>query len=104
MKKTIEVHLVLLIIGNILLAAQPARAENYVLHSSWLRTPVAVDGRETTEDEWSDASTYIITLGLNGGMSPPYLRTKIWVKNDQENLYILMKIAYIDKIQGDKED
>ena len=104
MKKTIEVYLVLLIIGNILLAAQPARAENYVLRSPWLRTPVAVDGKETTEDEWSDASTYIITLGLNGGMSPPYLRTKIWVKNNQENLYILMKIAYIDKIPGDKED
>ena len=104
MKKTLGVHLVLLIIINILSAAQPAMAENYVLRSSWLRTPVAVDGKETTDYEWSDASTYIITLGLNGGMSPPYLRTKIWVKNDQENLYILMKIAYLGKITGDKED
>jgi hypothetical protein len=92
------------IIGNIFLAAQPARAENPVIRSSWLRTPVAVDGKETTKDEWSDASTYIITLGPNGGMSTPYLRTKIWVKNNQENLYIIMKIAYLDKITRDEED
>jgi hypothetical protein len=104
MNKTLQVHLVLLIIINILSAVQTANADNYVLHCSWLRTPVSVDGKETTIDEWSDASTYIITLGLNGGMSPPYLRTKIWVKNDQEKIYILMKIAYIDKIPGDKED
>jgi len=58
----------------------------------------------TTNDEWSDASTYIFTLGLNEGLSPPYLRTKIWVKNDQARLYILMKIVYLNKIPGDKED
>ncbi len=96
--------MVLLIIINILPAAQPAKAENYVLHSSWLDTHVTVDGKETTINEWSDASTYIITLGLNGGTTPPYLRTKVWVKNDQERLYILMKVAYLDKIPGDKED
>jgi len=104
MKKLLGIHLVLLTIINILLVAHPAMAEKYVLRSSWLRTPVAVDGKITTDYEWSDASTYIITLGLNDGMSPPYLRTKIWVKNDQENLYILMKTAYLDKIPADKED
>ncbi len=102
--KKLEAYLVLLTIINILSANQPARAENYVIHSSWLKTPISVDGKETTGGEWSDANSYIITLGLNEGMSPPYLRTKIWAKNDQEKLYILMKITYLDKITGDKED
>jgi len=104
MKNTLRVLLALLVIINISPATQPAKAENYVLRSSWLETPVSVDGKMTTIDEWSDASTYIITLGLNEGLSPPYLRTKIWVKNDQARLYILTKIAYLDKIPGDKED
>jgi hypothetical protein len=104
MKKILGVQLALLIIINIQPAAPQAMAENYFLQCSWLKTPITVDGKETTIEEWSDASTYIITLGIDGGVNPPYLRTKIWVKNDQENLYILMKIAYLDKIQGDEED
>jgi hypothetical protein len=104
MKNKLRNLLALLVIINIVSAIKQAHAENYILQSSWLKTPITVDGRETTTKEWSDANTYIITLGLNEGMSPPYLRTKIWVKNDQENLYILMKIAYIDKIPGDEED
>ena len=104
MKNTLQMLLALLVISNIASATNPAHTENYALQSSWLKTPVTVDGGETTTQEWSDANTYIITLGLNQGTSPPYLRTKIWVKNDQENLYLLMKIAYLDKIPGDTED
>ena len=104
MKNSLHAPLGLLVLINVLIAIQPATAENYILQSSWLKTPVSVDGKETTTKEWSDANTYIITLGLNEGMSPPYLRAKIWVKNDQENLYILIKIAYLDKIPGDNED
>ncbi len=104
MKNRLPATLTLLVMINVLTAVQLANAENFVLHSSWLKTPVTVDGKETATDEWSDANTYIITLGLNEGTSPPYLRTKVWVKNDQENIYILMKIAYLDKIPGDQED
>jgi hypothetical protein len=104
MNSKLRIPLALLIIINVTSAIKPAQTENYALQSSWLKTPVTVDGILTTTQEWSDANTYIITLGLNEGTSPPYLRAKIWVKNDQEKLYILMKIAYLDKIPGDAED
>jgi len=104
MNKKLRVYLVLLIIINVTTAIKPAQTENYALQSSWLKISVTVDGILTTTQEWSDANTYIITLGLNEGTSPPYIRAKIWIKNDQEKLYILMKIAYLDKIPGDAED
>lgn len=42
--------------------------------SHWLRNPVTPDGEITHNMEWCDAEKHEITLGLNGGKSPPFLR------------------------------
>ncbi|MBN2334680.1 hypothetical protein JXL21_03910, partial [Candidatus Bathyarchaeota archaeon] len=62
------------------------------------------DGYLTEEDEWRDAHTTLITLGRNEGMTPPYLPAKVWAKNDGENLYIRLQIAYVDRLTPDMED
>lgn len=74
------------------------------IQSRWLINPVAPDGEITNQLEWSDAQKTEIILGLNGGKSPPYLRTWIWVKNDHTTLYILLKIEHFKSLQYDAED
>jgi len=65
---------------------------------------VTPDGEVTDYAEWSDAEANEITLGLNGGKSPPYLRTWIWAKNDNNSVYILLKIEHFKSLQYDLED
>jgi hypothetical protein len=72
--------------------------------SRWLQNPVTPDGEITNNMEWCDTEKYEITLGLNGGKSPPFLRAWMWAKNDQNNIYILLKIEYFKKLQYDTED
>ena len=72
--------------------------------SRWLQNPVTPDGEITNNVEWCDTEKHEITLGLNGGKSPPFLRAWMWVKNDQNNIYILLKIEYFKTLQYDTED
>jgi hypothetical protein len=72
--------------------------------SHWLQNPVTPDGEITNNIEWCDTEKHEITLGLNGGKSPPFLRAWMWAKNDQNNIYILLKIEYFKTLQYDTED
>jgi hypothetical protein len=81
-----------------------AQAAVTSIQSRWLTNPVTPDGEITNTAEWSDAQKTEITLGLNGGKSPPHLRTWLWVKNDETKLYLMLKIEYFKSLQYDAED
>ncbi|RLI00990.1 hypothetical protein DRO31_07545 [Candidatus Bathyarchaeota archaeon] len=66
----------------------------YILRSSWLVNPVYLDGDITDAKEWIDAESVELDLGTNYGRSPPFLETKLWAKNDLNNLYLLYRIEF----------
>lgn len=65
-----------------------------ILKSSWLRTPVSVDGDITTSNEWSDANKIELSIGTNYGRSPPFQEVTLWAKNDATDLYLLYCIKF----------
>ncbi|MCW4048486.1 MAG: hypothetical protein NWE89_01990 [Candidatus Bathyarchaeota archaeon] len=79
-------------------------AANFQIESDWIKNPIKIDGEITNTTEWADATAYKIILGLNQGKSPPYLESWIWTKNDNDNLYLLIRVEYIFKITPDVED
>ena len=64
------------------------------IDSAWLVTPVEVDGDITYSNEWSDANNIDLVIGTNYGRSPPFLETKLWVKNDPTHIFFLVCIKY----------
>jgi hypothetical protein len=77
-----------------LLVPHARAAHENSIQSSWLVTPVAVDGDITYSNEWSDANNIDLVMGTNYGRSPPFLETKLWVKNDQTHIFFLVCIKY----------
>ncbi|MCB2141243.1 hypothetical protein KQH27_00885 [bacterium] len=65
-----------------------------ILRSAWLQNPVTLDGDISDAKEWIDANSVEIDLGTNYGRSPPFLKTKIWAKNDLTDLYLLYRIEF----------
>ena len=66
----------------------------HILRSAWLVNPVYLDGDITDAKEWIDAESIELDLGTNYGRSPPFLKTKIWAKNDLTDLYLLYRIEF----------
>jgi hypothetical protein len=86
--------LTLVFVLSFLLVPNAHAAHENAVDSAWLVTPVAVDGDITYSNEWSDANSIDIVLGTNYGRSPPFLETKIWVKNDATHIYFLICVKY----------
>jgi len=83
----------------LLLAASQSIYVSYCEHpnklrSAWLVNPVYVDGDITDAKEWIDANSIELNLGTNYGRSPPFLKTKIYAKNDDTYLYLLYRIEF----------
>ena len=66
----------------------------HILRSAWLVNPVYLDGDITDAKEWIDAASVELNIGTNYGRSPPFLETKIWAKNDLNDLYLLYRIEF----------
>lgn len=102
-KPIISIMILILFINVTQPTQETTTSTTQTVKSSWLRRPVAIDG-EDTDNEWIDTTPHELTLGINKGKSPPYLETKLWVKNDATHLYILMKIIYVQKLNPDPHD
>jgi hypothetical protein len=59
--------------------------------SAQLRNGVSLDGGISSVQEWSDANCYDLVLG-NPGTEFITLRSRWWVKNDAESLYLLARL------------
>ena len=64
--------------------------------SKWLVKPVILDGKISSNEEWSDAAFQSFTLGANEGKNYPYHKIGLWVKNDETHLYMLYRVTYPD--------
>lgn len=64
------------------------------LKSAWAINQVIIDGERTNSKEWDESNRLDLYIGTNFGKSPPYLPTRIWSKNDETYLYMLIRIRY----------
>ncbi len=70
-----------------------AMASPTLLHSAYLRDPVALDGRMTSASEWVEATPVDLTL-LKWHTGPQSVNSRWWVKNDAQWLYLLCRIEW----------
>lgn len=91
--KSIKGFTVLFVLLVLLVPHAWAAHENSI-DSACLVTPVEVDGDITYSNEWSDANNMDLVIGTNYGRSPPFLETKLWVKNDPTHIYFLVCVKY----------
>lgn len=67
---------------------------DYLIKSNWLLNPVTIDGQITSSTEWSDAWYNDIVIGKTWGTEPPFYNMRLWVKNDNDFIYLLYRIEY----------
>jgi len=103
-KKQMTLLIILTITAYCIKMTTTSAAAIDLVVSHWVQNPVTPDGEITNNKEWCDTEKHEITLGLNGGKSPPFLRAWMWAKNDQNNIYILLKIEHFKTLQYDTED
>ena len=77
----------------------PVKAEQTItIVSGWLTQAVNLDGKITTDEEWSDADPS--DLFLSNGLGH-WLSARVWIKNDLVWLYILMSLEWpADDVDG----
>lgn len=60
--------------------------------SNKLRSQVAFDGRITSDSEWKDAGCYDLKLNREIQNELETIPTRLYIKNDQEWLYLMVKV------------
>jgi hypothetical protein len=74
-----------------------------IVKSKWAVHSVIIDGKMSNPKEWSDAAHYDFYIGAVWGTEPPFYKMRLWVKNDQNNVYFLYRVEYPKK-QWDLND
>jgi hypothetical protein len=92
--------------------ATPAPVAAVTLTSAWLSNEVVLDGKMTTQQEWSDATSLSLDL-LEQDVGPATISSRWWLKNDGEWLYLLASVpaseleawgAYVDYFWSEQSD
>jgi hypothetical protein len=90
----------------------PAPLAAVTIESAWLSHEVLLDGKMTTEQEWSDATSLSLDL-LEKDVGPATVSSQWWLKNDGEWLYLLASVpaaeleawgAYVDYFWSEHSD
>jgi len=63
------------------------------VYCTWAKNPVTVDGKITSNIEWSDAKYTDTVIGKWWATEAPLANMRVWTKNDQHYLYMLCRIA-----------
>jgi hypothetical protein len=92
--------------------ATPTPVAAAMVESVWLSNEVLLDGKMTTEGEWSDATSLSLDL-LEKDVGPATVSSLWWIKNDGEWLYLLARVpaaeleawgAYVDYFTSEQSD
>jgi hypothetical protein len=90
----------------------PTSGAAVTIASAWLSSEVLLDGKMTTEQEWSDATSLSLDL-LEKDVGPATVSSQWWLKNDGEWLYLLARVpaseleawgAYVDYFWSEQSD
>ena len=94
-KKMIILNIFLIILINSSIIVSNSTDED-TIYASWYENHVIIDGRYTIGLEWSECHRYFLKLGANDGTEAPFSIINIWVKNDNDYLYILFRLSWLD--------
>ena len=92
--------------------ATPTPVAAVTIASAWLSNEGVLDGKMTTEQEWSDATSLSLDL-LEKDVGPATVSSQWWLKNDGEWLYLLARVpaaeleawgAYVDYFWSEHSD